>query len=215
MTEDEATIVNEALTDIGAGPMFSIDDDSDLAMQIQYVWQSVVDRCFGLHPWSWARKTFRNTRLAATPENGFAYGFSLPGGRIGNPLKYSSDARCRSPIRDFSLEAGQFFCDFPDTWSQCPVYVDPVAWPPAWRVGFKLALGGYLYVPVWQDKPSRDDVLAEAFGTPSQGGAGGVFGRLMAQDAASQPMGEPQTHDEPLSNARFNGAGDHWAGRYA
>lgn len=216
MTEDEATIINSALTEIGAGPMFSIDDDSDLAEQIQYCWRTVVDRTFGLAYWTFARKTFRNTRLAATPENGFRYGFSLPGGRIGQPLKYSSDARCRSPIRDFTLEAGQFFCDQPDTWSLCRVYVAPENWQPEWRAAFILALEGYLSVPVWQDRQMRDDLLAEAFGTPSQGGAGGVFGRLIAQDVASQPTGEPQTLDDPLSGARFSGAGpDHWAGRYA
>ncbi|MFC0809118.1 hypothetical protein ACFHWW_27370 [Ensifer sp. P24N7] len=215
MTEDEATIINYALTDIGAGPMFSIDDDSELAEQIQHVWQPVVDRCFGMHYWSFARKTYRLTRLSATPGNGFSYGFELPGGRIGNPLRYAADARCRSPIRDFTLEAGQFFCDQADVWSQCRVYVAPTHWPPEWRAAFITALGAYLAVPVWQDRQMRDDMLVEAFGTTSRDGAGGVFGRLMAQDAASQPQGDPQTWDEPLSNARFNSGRDHWAGRYA
>jgi hypothetical protein len=215
MTEDEATIINTALTEIGAGPMFSIDDNSELAEQIAHIWPLVIDRTFGLAYWSFAQKTFRNKRLAATPENGFAYGFDLPGARIGNPLKYSSDARCRAPIRDFALEAGQFFCDFPDSWSRCRVYVAPDVWLPEWRAAFILALGAYLVVPVWQDRQLRDDMLAEAFGTPSQGGTGGVFGRLVAQDAASQPVGEPQSMDDPLSNARFHGGREHWAGRYA
>lgn len=215
MTIDKATIINWALTDIGAGPMFSIDDGSDMAEQVEAVWQSCVDRVFGLTDWSFAKKTFRNTRLALEPENGFRYAFDLPGGRIGNPLKYSDDPRCRRPLRDFTLEGGQLFCDVPDTWSLCKVYVDPDIWLPEFRAAFVGVLGGYLCVPIWQDADLRAEKLAEAFGTASQGGAGGVFGRLMAQDKASAPIGSPLAQEDPVTNARFTGAGSHWAGRYA
>ncbi|CDZ67633.1 Hypothetical protein NGAL_HAMBI2605_59140 [Neorhizobium galegae bv. orientalis] len=214
MTIDKATIINWALTDIGAGPMFSIDDDSDLAEQIENTWQPVIDRTFGMHDWSFARKTFRNQRHAVTPDNGWGYGFDLPGGRIGNPLKIMDDARRRTPVRDFTIEEGKLYCDREDTWSLCKVEVDPDTWPPEWRGAFVIALGGYLAVPVWQDTDMRSDKLVEAFGTASRDGTGGLFGRLMAQDKASNPVGEPQAQEDVLTNARHSG-GDHWAGRFA
>lgn len=216
MTEDEATIINQALTDIGAGPMFSIDDDSELAEIIAHVWQPVVDRTFGMAQlgWSFARKTYRNNRNAAMPENGYRYAFDLPGGRIGNPVKVWDNPRRRTVVRDFTIEEGKLFCDCADTWSLCKVYVAPEYWPPEWRSAFVLALGAYLSMPVWQDRDMRDDMLAEAFGTPSQGGTGGAFGRLLSQDVASNPVGEPQEFDNPLSNARFGGVADPWHGRW-
>lgn len=215
MTIDRATIINWALTDIGAGPMFSVDDGSDLAEQIEHVWQPLVDRVFGMTDWSFAKLTLRNTRLAETPENGWRHAFDLPGNRIGNPLKFLHDPRRREPLRDFALEGGRLYCDVPDTWSLCKVAVDPDIWPPEFRSAFVVALGGYLAVPVWQDADLRADKLTEAFGTASREGTGGWFGRLMAQDKASQPIGSPLSQEEPVTNARFTGAGDHWAGRYA
>jgi hypothetical protein len=216
MTIDKATIINMALTEpLGVGPVFSIDDDSDLAEMIEHVWPQVVDRTFGMHDWTWAQLTRRNNRRAEEPENGWRYGFDLPGGRIGNPLKYLSDPKQRMPIRDFALEGGVFYCDLPDTWSRCKFYVDPDIWPPEWRGGFIIALGAYLAVPVWQDKDMRDELLVEAFGTASREGTGGLFGRLMAQDKASAPIGSPLAAEEPLSNARFSTAEpDCWSGRY-
>lgn len=213
---DKATLVNQALTDpLGVGPIFSIDDGSDLAESVEAIWPVVVDRTFGLHDWSWAQLTKKNKRLAAEPENGWRYGFELPGGHIGNPLKYLTDARNRTPLRDFDLEGGMLYCDHPETWSRCKFYVDPDTWPPDWRGAFILALGAYLAMPVWQDDQMRQDLLVECFGTASQGGSGGVFGRLMAQDKTSRPVGNPLDDENPLANARFGHGGNMpWYGRY-
>jgi len=206
-TIDKVTIINWALTDIGAGPMFSVDDGSELAEQIENTWQPVVDRVFGMHDWSFALKTYKNVRHADMPENGYCYGFDLPGDRIGNPLLNLSDPRSRRPLRDFTIEEGKLFCDETDTWSQVKVAVNPDIWPPEFRGAFVVALGGYLAVPVWQDADMRGDKLVEAFGTPSREGTGGLFGRLMAQDSASRPKGSGIAHEDPLTDARISGAG--------
>lgn len=217
MTIDKATIINWALTDIGAGPMFSIDDDSDLAEQIEHCWQPAVDRIFGMHGWSFARKTYANVRLAETPENGWRFGFELPGNRIGNPLKILDQAgNSPRPLKRFSIEEGKLFCNASETWSLCKVEVDPDYWPPEWRSAFVVALGGYLAVPVWQDQDMRDARLVEAFGTPSREGTGGLFGRLMAQDRASEPIDEMGEQENPLLNSRISGVCERfeWYGRF-
>lgn len=208
MTEDEATLINASLTDIGAGPMFSVDDDSDLAAQIDVAFAVFVKRVFGIHDWSFCRKTFKNVRLAAVPENGWAYGFDLPGNRIGNPRKILDQAgQSPRPLKHFTIEEGKLFCNVDTTWSQCKVYVRPEYWPPEWYGACVVALGGYLAVPVWQDEDLREGRLVEAFGTPSREGTGGLFGRLMAQDRASEPMNDMGIEENPLINARTIGTG--------
>lgn len=220
MTIDKQTIINWALTDIGAGPMFSVDDDSDLAMNVTATWQRVVDKVFGMHDWSFAKVTVRMDRQADTPDNGWQYGFALPGDRIGNPLGY---LRCIAPapdlIRQFTLQQGHFFCNEPNAWAIVKKLLDPDYWDPSFRAAFVTALAGALAVPVWMDEDMRDRKLQAAFGTPSQQGAGGEFGRLMAQDKASSPVGDQSllAHD-PLSAVRPTGGyptDGHWAGRYA
>lgn len=217
MSIDKATIINMALTDIGAGPMFSTDDDSDLAAVIELQWQAVIDRTFGMAPWSFCRKTYRNTRHAETPENGWRYCFDLPGSRIGNPLKILDQAgQSPRPLKHFTYEEGKLFCNATDTWSLCKVETDPDYWPPDWRGAFIVALGAYLAMPVWQDKELRDGMLVEAFGTASREGTGGLFGRLMAQDRASEPVADMGAEENPLLNARAIGVGDDypWSGRF-
>lgn len=208
MAIDKTTIINWALTDIGAGPMFSVDDDSDLAEQIENTWQPVVDRVFGMHDWSFSRLTYKNQRHANEPNNGWRYGFDLPGNRIGNPLLTMSDPRSRRPLRNFAIEAGKLYCDEPETWSLVKVAVDPDIWPPEFRGAFVVALGGYLAIPVWQDGDMRAEKLVEAFGTSSREGTGGLFGRLMAQDSASQPKGSGLAQEDPLTDARIAGVGN-------
>jgi hypothetical protein len=207
MSIDKATIINQALTAIGAGPMFSTDDDSDLAETIAATWPAVVDQVFGMHDWSFAQKTYKNSRHAETPENGFRFGYDLPGNRIGNPLLNMSEPRSRRPLRDFAIEEGKLYCDEQQTWSLVVVPVDPDVWPPQFRSAFRVALGAYLAVPVWQDQDMQNEMLAQAFGTPPKEGSGGLFGRLMAQDAASRPKGLGIAGEDPLSNARISGAG--------
>lgn len=217
MTIDKQAIINWTLTDIGVGPVFSTDDGSELAENCEAVWQRTIDQVFGLHNWSFARKTYKNRRRDETPENGWRYAFDLPGGRIGNPLKILDQAGSSPrPLRDFTIEEGLLYCNVTETWSLCKVEVSPDNWPPEWRAAFVVAYGGYLAVPVWGDEDMRNARLAEAFGTPSKEGAGGLFGRLMAQDKASNPVGEPMTNDSPLTAVRPQGMGDAsgWAGRF-
>lgn len=218
MTIDMPTIINMTLADIGLGPVFSIDDGSELSENVPLVWQRTVDHVFGLHDWSFALKTYKNRRRGETPENGWRYAFDFPGTKIGNPLKIMDQAGSSPrPLRNFTIEEGILFADCPETWSLCKVLVSPDTWPPDFRAAFVVALGGYLAVPVWQDENLRDDRLQEAFGTPSQGGSGGLFGRLMAQDKTSRPVAEPMEHDNPLTNVRPQGAGDTsypWHGRW-
>lgn len=210
---DKAALINRALTQIGVGPVFSIDDGSDLAEICEQAWLSCVDHTFGLDDWEFAKLTKRNNRHAATPENGWTYGFDLPAGRIGEPLKIMDQAgHSPRPLRHFAIEGGKLYCNASETWSVCKFVTDPESWPPPWRVAFEKALCGYLAMPVWEDEQLRDTSFADAFGSRSQQGTGGMFGRLMAQNKAAQPIGEPMGNDSPLTDVRPTGAALPWYG---
>jgi hypothetical protein len=218
-TIDKAMIINWALTKIGLGPVFSTDDTSELALNIDNSWQQVVDTAFALDDWYWTKRTKKLARLATAPENGWAYGFELPADRIGPALAYFDRVGIdRHVLRNFHLEGNTAFADVPDLWAEFRVVIAIDDWDVAFRAAFVKLLASELAIPVWQDKTMRDELRAECFGTASEKMTGGLFGRLMAQNKAAAPIGaEAISTRDPLDDARYGAMGrdSSWAGRFA
>lgn len=208
---DKAVIVNWALGKIGSFATFTIDGDDDLSSQVGLTWQRCVDQCFGLADWSFLKQTFLLDRTTTAPLNGWKHEFALPGGRIGDPLKIMAGTTGKAPLRCYDIEGDHLYADETVVRGTFKVYRDPEYWDPAFRAAFTTALAGYLAVPVTHDTDMRDDLLREAFGTPSKEGTGGLFGRLMAQNKAGAPVGHPLADADPITGGRHAGA---WHGRY-
>ncbi|MBO6893396.1 MAG: hypothetical protein JJ866_15745 [Roseibium sp.] len=214
MLIDKAVIANWALHEIGHFATFSIDGEDELSGQVNLAWQRCLDRCIALHDWKDFRKTFKLVRSADTPENGWVYEFALPGGRVGEPLKVMDQVGTSERVlRHFDREGNYIYANVEQVWARCKFEQDPQYWDPGWRSGFVTALAGYLAGAVLSNTDLKRELLAEAFGTPSREGAGGIFGRLMAQDRASSPMGNQPLAQDPLTTAHASGASGAWYGR--
>jgi len=200
----QVSVVNYALvTCLGLPPKFSIDGETKLGGIVDLVWPNVVDQTFGIADWTFCRRTSKLNRRDEAPITGWKYAFDLPDDKVGDPLKLARDGFCEQPIHRFDLEGLQVHCNEDAVFARCRVLVDPEYWDPAFRACFVTALGSALAVPLLQDTSLRDDLYQEAFGTPSQGGSGGVFGRLIAQNEASAPKSSPFTRHDPLTAARW------------
>ncbi len=206
----KAMVVNWALAELGLAASFTIDDQSSLGKDVAIFWPRAIGRCFGLHDWTFCRLTYRLTRQATAPDTGYQYGFDLPGNRIGNPQKYLSDPRGQTPVRDTRIEGNTLSADEPNVWAVCKVPVEVEIWDWQWADAFAVALASYLAIPRTQDADLAEAKERKAFGTPSEGGTGGMFGRLIAQDRASGPVGASMANENPLTNGRFT---DNWYGR--
>lgn len=202
MQTTKPIIVNWALAELGLPPKFSIDDQTALAGYVDIFWPRTEARCFGVHDWTFCRRTARLDRLEAQPQNGWNHGFALPGDRIGPPLKLLSDPRRETPLRSFDIEGDTLYADEPQAWARCKVAVDPAAWPIQFAEVFATALAAALAVPLRQDDSTAAELEMKAFGHPREQGAGGVIGRLIAQDVASKQVASPLLRDDPLTMAR-------------
>jgi len=215
MTEEaeltKAMIVNWALAELGLAPSFSIDQETTLGGIVDMFWPRAIGHCFGLHDWTFCRRTSRLTRQSAVPETGYRYGFDLPGDKIGPPMKLLSDPRRETPIRDSRIEGRTVFVDEEAVYAVCKVAVAPAAWDWQWASAYATAFSSYLAVPLTQDYELAAEKYAAAFGTRSEGGTGGVFGRLIAQDRAAGPVGSNLLTNDPLTAGRFS---EPWHGRY-
>lgn len=205
-----AIIVNWSLAELGLAADFSIDDRTTLGANVAIMWPRAVAQSFSLTDWTFCRRTTRLTREAATPDTGYAYAFELPGDRIGEPMKILSDPRRETPIRDFRIEGDQLSCDEAQAYAVCKVERDPRYWDQQFANCFAVLLASYLAVPQMQDPDMAADKMRLALGTPQEGGAGGMFGRLIAQYRAAGPIASPLYRDDPLTAGRFGGE---WYGR--
>lgn len=202
---DKPTLINRALVlHLGEQPVYSIGGEDDLSGSCDAAWDEAISHCFGIHDWSFARRTQKLNRLVSRPENGWEYGFQLPGDRIGPPQKLLRSIYPETPLRNYVLEAGNVYANEPDVWGRCKVFVDPQYWPVDWRVAFLIALGSALAKPVIEDEQLEETLRVKAFGTSSQEGTGGAFGRLIAQDRAAAPVASSPWADDPLTSARWS-----------
>lgn len=216
MLIDKAVIANWALQEIGHFTTFSIDGEDELSGQVQLAWQRAVDHCVSLHHWKDFEDTFKLVRSAETPNNGWTYKFSLPGGRIGEPLKVMDMVSSGSSraLRHYDRGGNFIYANCPNVWAKCRFLLDPEYWDPGWRQAFVMALAGYLAVGVLSDEGLKQEKHKTAFGTPAKEGAGGMFGRLIAQDRAGAPMGNPLAEGGPLHEAHQSAASGPWYGRW-
>lgn len=199
----KANIVNWALVELGQPPNFSIDDATSLGGVVDIFWPRAVARCFGLHDWTFNRQTFLLTRQSAAPVTGYAYGFDLPGGRLGQPRKLLRSPRDAMPVRDIRYERTTVYADEPVLYAVCSMRIDIEEWDWQFADAFAVALASFLAVPLLQDVDMQRDKEVLAFGDPRQGGAGGRFQRLIAQDLAAEPKGSPLLRNDPLTDARW------------
>lgn len=214
MTEEaeltKAMIVNWALVELGLAPNFSIDDETTLGGLVDMFWPRAIGHCFGLHDWTFCRRTSRLSRQDEEPETGYRFGFDLPGDKIGPPMKLLRDPRREDPIRHSRIEGRTLYCDEDTVYAVCKVAVAPKVWDLQWASAFATAFSSFLAVPLTQDGDLAADKWAAAFGTRSEGGTGGVFGRMIAQDRAAAPVGSNLLANDLLTSGRFSGD---WYGR--
>jgi hypothetical protein len=217
--------MNAALARIGAAPIMAETEDTELAAQVVAVYYDRVDAILGMHPWKFARQTFRLDEIAPTPDNGydaaakiFANGwkrsFALPGTRIGEPRSVLANPRNPDyPLRDYAIEGDRIYADTGPLWVAFTVRVAPAVWAsnPLFRLAATTAVAADLAVPVTHDKDLAAQLLTDAEGTPSEAGRGGMIGRAMAHDLAGAPIASPLQND-PLTAARFGG--QPWHGRF-
>ncbi len=194
-------IMNRALARIGAGTIMSLDEDSDLARQVGAVFDDVVESALAAYSWNWARRTFGLQRLSESPATGYAHAFDAPAAAVGEPLRLWSDARRRTPLRDFLFEGRQVHCDDVAVWAVFVVRCEPELWPALFRAAVTDWVAARLCIPVTHDDKLAMQLEQAAVGSPSDYMRGGLMGRAIARDAASSPP-QPLQADDALTAAR-------------
>lgn len=202
---EDVDIVNRALARIGAPPLMSLDDEDDFAQAAQLIYLTKAEAALGKLRWRFARRTFLLDRLAGPPVTGWRHAYQLPGGALGQPEMFLTDARRPdAPLREFEVEAGELHCNADKVWARCTVMVEPNLWPPEFREAVIVMIASALAVPVTHDTGLAAALAREAVGDPREGGVGGLLGRAIANEIASSPPLDNMGSDNPLTDARYS-----------
>lgn len=206
-TIERPTLINMALNQLGQPSRFISSNDvgsseDPFSGDVDRAYQLCLDKCFSQHAWSFLNTRSNLSRHATQPDTGYRYRFDLPGDSLG-PVNGFFVPGCDQPIRDFCIEGVTVDCNEMYVVARYKAALEPQYWDGGFRHAFVVALAGMLAVPVNQDLEMRDYYLTQAFGTRSEQGSGGLFGRLIAQDRAQQPVGARMREDNFFDLGRY------------
>ena len=193
-------MLNRALLRIGANPL-TTEADPGAPVHLA-VYDSVLEN-FAAHPWTFCKHTVRLARRSAAPAQLWAYAFQLPSDRIGPPRSVYASADSRQPTTAYDLVGDQLLTDQAEIWVTYVRTVAPVRWPGDFREAFTTALMAELALSVREDRALHDRLYQKAFGTPQQGGLGGLFGKALDTDNMAVPSTVVGGGYNPLVDVRF------------
>lgn len=206
MSQQKLQILNEALGRLGSSPLFALDEETDRARTCLLVYDTEVDALFGAHRWNFAQRTVRLDRLDEAPNNGWKFAFGLPGERIGLPVRVLTTSKHPDmPLREFAAEGDRIYAQADEIYVTFVMRVDPTQWLPSFRRCAVVALAAALAMPITEDRNTAEKYTVDAFGTPSEGGRGGLLGRAIDEDVRGSPGPAPAYASDPLTEARFGG----------
>jgi hypothetical protein len=129
--------------------------------------------------------------------------YQLPTDRIAAPRALYGDNDMRQPFTDYDIEGDFLLTDREQVWCAYQRRTNPARWPGDFRECFTIAVMAELALSVREDRPLHDRLFAKAFGTPGQGGIGGLFATAMENDSQAQPSTIAGGGVNPLIDVRF------------
>lgn len=201
MTTGAVNLCNGALRLLGDMSITSFDEGSDLAETCNNLYDDSIRGLLAAHPWSFTKRKVQLSRLADAPINEWRYAHALPSDRL-NLLHIFPSARIGAlPLLEYELFEGRVFADKPELWADYQVSVEPAVWPPYFTTLARAALASDFAMAVTSSASIADFWQRRAYGSPGEGGQGGLMRAARTADSMQQPP-QPIT-DFPLLAARW------------
>jgi hypothetical protein len=203
MTTTAVALCNEALRLLGDATINSFDDETDLAETCNQLYPTTVQALLAGHPWRFTMRKVQLSRDADAPLNEWRYKHALPSNRLTVRQMFNSGRVGAPPLLAYEIFENRVFSDQIDLWCDFQVETDPATWPPTFRHLARTVLAADMAVAVTGSVNLAAAMRVVAYGSPSEGGNGGLMAVARRLDAQQQP---PQVlTDFPLISARFGG----------
>lgn len=211
MADSKEDVASQALARLGEGPISSFDEDSDAAEKVKQIYETTILSLLGRYEWQ-----FASTRVAltidgaVTPANEWRYAYLMPTlktDRVGHPMRVYNSTALRAPeFFDFEIEGKHILTNADVIVIEYIQRKGEALWPGYFEELAVEALAARLALPITENASKEEMHSAKAFGSPSQGFEGGLFGAAMRADARGTPTRSLLDESDPITEARFGGS---------
>ena len=198
-------ICANALVRLGATPIQSFNEGTDIATSCQSIYKMKKAYMLAAYPWRFTKKFAQLSRLTQVPKAQWSYQFNLPSDRVtsGLPTVFISDDVDANPIQDYTIIGNVLMSDEPELWIEYQEDVDESLWAPYFTELMVSIMMVELSFLIADNASLRQELTTMTYGIPSEFGVGGIYGKAMALDSRDNPT--IQVLDDILLEARFGG----------
>ena len=207
MAFTDVQICSNALLRLGATPIQSFDEGTDIATTCDNLYQMKKEYMLAAYPWRFTKKYAQLSRLTAAPTAQWTYQFNLPADRLtaGLPIVYATDRTYAIPVQNYTIVGKVLMTHQPEIWIQYQAIVDESLWAPYFVELMTYVMMDELCFNVTDNTSLKQTIQYTTYGTPSADGVGGLYGKAMGLDSRDNPT--TRVLDSVLLEARFSGTG--------
>lgn len=183
---DAVKICSAAAVMLGAKPVQSLEDDTDLSRIFANLYERKKKALMSKYPWSFLRETRYLTRSSTPPVRGWKYAYIIPGDALaGAPHAVFSDATRKMGKHEYRIEGKKVLCDAPELWGTLIIDRTESEWPEYFQELMIEIIAAAVALAVTDQQSIMDHHYGVAYGSPSQEGRGGLMGDAMLLDSQS------------------------------
>jgi hypothetical protein len=190
---------------LGATPIQSFDDASDIATACKNIYDAKATFILASYPWRFTMKYRQLSRLAEAPTMQWDYQYIMPPDMIqsGFISIYPTSSVSAASVNDYDIIGDVLMSDYSELWAQYQIRPDESIWPSYFtELMINVMMVELSYILI-SDKNIRSEIYAAAYGYMPGQKTGGVFAEATFIDSRDNPT--ISISDDTLAYARFAG----------
>jgi len=196
------TIANRALLKIRSQTLETFEDETLQSNIVNQIYESFIQNLLECSDWKFATKKQQISKSTSTPINQWSYIYTLPADFLKLIAVWDSSSTYILSTRDFKLfEKNTLYSNTDGLWIDYIYRIDESYWPYYFIEFVISALASELAIPISGDSNLAQLYALQAYGSPSENGQGGLFGKASFQDARQNP--NPILRLNYFSKSRF------------
>jgi len=204
MADTDIAICSRALIKLGEFPIDTLTDPQTTPGQICAIqYPPLRDALMSKYEWRFLMRKVELSRDSERPIGEWSYSFVLPSDILAGPHAVFTSAQAMVPTSQFEIFGRRVYSNDERLWIDYAARLPEDQWPSWFSELVVAALCADIGFTITEQQSVADRWWSVAYGTPSEGGSGGIMGQAMSID--SQSSGNIGFRDDTFINARFGG----------